>query len=92
MDVGDPRFEIERVYQAAVNLWQERQPGSDPDWAPGEHNIGDAVESIPDTAIADRAKVDLASVRAILRGANGEGFVTDEREDGVWLKAVDPNP
>jgi hypothetical protein len=56
------------VYNTIRQMWQEAQPGMSDNDASG---FGQAVVSVPDTAIAERTGLDLEAVREFLDNADG---------------------
>ncbi|WP_210439774.1 hypothetical protein [Nocardioides xinjiangensis] len=56
------------VYETIRELWQEAQPGMSDNDASG---FGQAVVSVPDTAIAERTGLDLQAARDFLDNADG---------------------
>jgi hypothetical protein len=75
------------LYATIRELWQQAQPatGGDLDAPAG---FGQAVVSIPDTAIAEATGLDLTAVREFLHNADGVKLVVETDGEARSVKAL----
>lgn len=75
------------LYDTIRELWNEAQPSMSGELAPPA-GFGQAVASIPDTAVAERTGLDLAAVREFLDNADGVKFVVGRSDETRTVKAL----